>query len=114
MTKKEEKGIAADICLFTINLYVRAWFRAPSAPRTDLELIKEIDKYKDHNQAMFEISMKKIIGNLCYLSEEPITLAFFYDGATDDTKHAMVSALQTPGAEHPLKRITVDKALVST
>ena len=115
MTKKEEKGIA-DVCLFTVTLYVKAWFRAlsaPSSPRVDLELIKEIDKYKAQNQAVSQIAMKKILGHLWYLSEELIALAFF-DEVSDDTKRLMVSALQAPGAEHPLKRITVDPTLVSS
>lgn len=116
MTKKEEKGIA-DVCLFTVTLYVKAWFRAPSAPsspRVDLELIKEIDKYKAQNQAVSQIAMKKILGHLWYLSEELIALAFFDDEVSDGTKPLMVSALQAPGAEHPLKRITVDPTLVSS
>jgi len=44
LTKKEEKGIA-DICQFTVHLYIKAWFQAPSAvlaPRIDLQLIKNL------------------------------------------------------------------------
>lgn len=47
------------------------------------------------------------------MSEELIAHAFFDDGVTDDTKRMMVSALQRPGTEHPLKRIILDPALVS-
>lgn len=115
MTKREEKGIA-DVCLFTVILYIKAWFRAPSAPsapRVDLDLIKEIDKYKEQNQAVSQIAMKKILGHLWYLSEELIALAFFDDEVTDDTKRLMVNALRVPGTEHPLKRIAVDPTLVS-
>ena len=115
MTKREEKGIA-DVCLFTVILYIKAWFRAPSAPsapRVDLDLIKEIDKYKEQNQAVSQIAMKKILGHLWYLSEELIALAFFDDEVTDDTKRLMVNALRVPGTEHPLKRIVVDPTLVS-
>lgn len=52
--------------------------------------------------------MNKIIRHLWYLSEELVALAFFDDEVSNDTKHHMVTALQTSGAEHPLKRITVD------
>ena len=113
MTKKEEKGIA-DVYLFKAWFH-KAWFRAPSAPsspRVDLELIKDIEKYKAHNKAVSQIAMKKTLGHLWYLSEELIAMAFFDDEVSDATKRLMVSALQAPGAEHPLKRITLDPALV--
>ena len=58
--------------------------------------------------------MKKILGHLWYLSEELIALDFFDDGVTEDTKCLILSALQTPGTEHPLKRINVGFALVSS
>ena len=48
------------------------------------------------------------------MSEELIALAFFEDEVSDETKLLMVSALQAPGAEHLLKRITVDPTLVSS
>jgi len=38
LTKAEEKGLR-DICLFTVQVYVKVWFQAPAAtmaPRLDL------------------------------------------------------------------------------
>ena len=58
--------------------------------------------------------MKKILEHLWYLFEEVIALTFFDDGVTDDAKYLMVSALQTPATEHPLKEIIVDYALVNS
>ena len=43
LTKREEKGIR-DICLFTVRLYITAWYRSPeatSAPRLDLQLLND-------------------------------------------------------------------------
>lgn len=72
LTKMEEKGIA-NICIFTVFLYVKAWFQAPhvpSATRTDLELLKDIVRYKEKNSEIAEITLKKLLGHLWYLSKE--------------------------------------------
>ena len=55
-----------------------------------------------------EISMKKFLGHMCYLSEELTVFAFFDDGNSGDTKKLMVNVLHKQGPEHPLKRITID------
>ena len=42
LIKREERGIW-DVCIFTVHLYVKAWFTALSAisaPRNDLKLLK--------------------------------------------------------------------------
>ena len=116
LTKKEERGIA-DICLFTVMLYIKAWFQAPhgpSAPRTDLQLLKEICRYKENNAAVAEVALKKLLGYLWYLSEELLAFAFFDDSVLDETKHQMVAALHKAGTEHPLKRATLEPALISS
>jgi hypothetical protein len=110
LTKREQKGLA-DICLFTVLLYVKSWFQAPfapSAPRIDLDLLKDIEKYKENNSTIASIAMKKFLGHLWYLSEELVAFAFFDDGVSVDTKRQMVAALHKTGNEHPLKRITLD------
>jgi hypothetical protein len=116
LTKREENGLA-DICLFTVMLYVKAWFQAPYAPcasRIDLNLLKDIEKYKENNSAIADIAMKKFMGHLWYLSEELVAFAFFDDGVSVDTKRQMVAALHKTGIEHPLKRITVDSAVINS
>ena len=92
-------------------IYVKAWFQAssaPSAPRIDLQLLKDIYSYRKISESISKNALNKIIRHLWYLSEELVALAFFDDEVSNDTKHHMVTALQTSGAEHPLKRITVD------
>ena len=110
LTKRQEKALA-DICQFTVIIYVKAWFQAssaPSAPRIDLQLLKDIYSYRKISESISKNALNKIIRHLWYLSEELVALAFFDDEVSNDTKHHMVTALQTSGAEHPLKRITVD------
>jgi len=79
-----------------------------SALCIDIRLIKDIDSYKDINAAVSGIAMKKFLGHHWYLSEELFALAFFDDDVPDDTRRKMVLSLQYPGAEHPLKRITLE------
>ena len=43
---KERRKGCSDICQFTILIYLKAWFMAPSAPSTDLQLLKDIHIYK--------------------------------------------------------------------
>ena len=110
LTKRQEKALA-DICQFTVIIYVKAWFQAssaPSAPRIDLQLLKDIYSYRKISESISKNALNKIIRHLWYLSEELVALAFFDDEVSNDTKHHMVTALQTSRAEHPLKRITVD------
>jgi len=116
LTKKEEVGIR-DICLFTVLVYVKAWFTAQSsaaAPRHDLQLLKAIDEYKHHHAAISAAALKKFLGHLWYLSPELIALSFFDDNVSHETKRAMVRALDTPGEDHPQKRITVDPLLIQS
>mgnify|MGYP003492342303 FL=1 len=117
LTKREQKGIA-DICLFTVKLYVTAWYQAPYAPfapRLDLQLLKDIMEYKAFNTAVAHVALKKFLGHLWYLSEELVAFAFFDDAVSHDTKRQMVEALHnTGGNEHPLKRITLDPTIISS
>lgn len=116
LTKREEKGLA-DISLFTVMIYIKTWFQAPnapSAPRIDLDLLKDLEKYKEHNAAIANIAMKKFLGHLWYLSEELVALAFFDDGVSVHTKRQMVAALHKTGIEHPQKRITLDTAVINS
>ena len=117
LTKREQKGIA-DICLFTVKLYVTAWYQAPYAPfapRLDLQLLKDIMEYKALNTAVADVALKKFLGHLWYLSEELVAFAFFDDAISLDTKRQMVEGLHnTGGNEHPLKRITLDPTVISS
>jgi len=116
MTKREEKGIA-DVCLFTVMLYVKAWFQAPHAPSaslTDLQLLKDIITYRQNNAAVAEVALKKISGYLWYLSEELVAFAFFDDRVSVDTKRLMVTAVHKTGPENPPKRAVLEPALISS
>ena len=114
LTKTEEAGLR-DICVFTVLLYVKPWFRAPSAscaPRLDLQLLKDIDNYKSHNSVISAVALKKLLGHLWYLSPVLVAFGFFDDDVSTDTKRRMVQALQVPGDDHHVKRAIVDPAMI--
>jgi hypothetical protein len=53
LNAREEKGLK-NICIFAVRLYVRAWFTAPSAtsaPRHDLQLLKDMQRSDSINSA---------------------------------------------------------------
>ena len=58
------------------------------------------------------LALKKLQGHLWYLSEELVALAFFDDQVSVDTKRKMLRSLTNVGIENPLKRITIDDALI--
>ena len=51
LTAHQEKGLKR-VKLFVVQVYMKAWFTAPSSvqsPRNDLELLKNLQRYKDSN-----------------------------------------------------------------
>ena len=80
LMKKEEKAVK-DICIFTaiIPVYIKYWFQASvgcSAPRNDLQLLKDLASFESINETMAKVAMKKILRHLRYSSEELVSFAF--------------------------------------
>ncbi|GBP27014.1 hypothetical protein EVAR_11247_1 [Eumeta japonica] len=72
LSKREETAIK-EICVFTVSIYVKYWYQAPSAcaaPRNDLQLLKDLVSFQNINKAMSQNAIHKILGHLWYLSEE--------------------------------------------
>lgn len=108
LTSREIKGLQ-EICLFAVQVYIKAWYTAPSpcsAPRQDLWFLKAIYQYPNRN--ISKIATNKFLGHLWYLSEELVALAFFDDNVPIETKREMVTALNNPGIENPSKRANVE------
>ena len=57
-----------------------------------VELLKDLDSYKQVNQAFPHLAFRKILGHLWYLSEELIALTFFDPEVPIDTKNRMIQA----------------------
>lgn len=112
LTKKDEKAVR-EICIFTVVIYVKYWFQAPSgwsAPRNDLQLLKDLRNlaFEIFNKNIAAVALKKILNHLWYLSEELVSLAFFDDDLSVHQKKKMVEALRIEGKEDCLKRINID------
>lgn len=114
MSKNEENGIK-DICIFTVRIYAKYWFQAPSgwsAPRNDLQLLKDLKAYEEINQQIAKAAVKKILSHLWYLSEELVAFAFFDDKVPLETKRKMVNAVENEGLEYYPKRRTLEYDLI--
>ena len=75
------------------------WFRAPSAasaPHSDLQFIKKLQRYHDIDSKIAESAVKAILNHLWYLTEDLVGLVFLCDDAPDVRKLTMLSELQKP------------------
>lgn len=94
---KREYDSVRDICIFIVRCYVKAWFNAPNAcftPRQDFKFLRDLYDYKTIDKKLSEVTQKKCIDHLWYLSPELVGFAFFDDEISDDTKIKMVQALK--------------------
>lgn len=110
LTKKEHKAIT-EICVFVVTIYVRCWFQAPlatSAPMNDMWLLKSLKKFENINKVMSKKALTKFLGHLWYLSEELVSLAFFDDEVSLESKQKMVLSINEEGSDYSPKRITLD------
>ena len=72
LTKSEEKGLRY-ICCFAVEVYIRSWYTAPVpryAPRLDLQQLKTLVRYKESEEKIETIALKKFSNHLWYLSKE--------------------------------------------
>ena len=103
------------ISLFTVTLYVQAWFNASNscdAPFNDLCLLQRIESYAAVDSEISQVALKKLRGHLWYLSEDLISLAFFSDKVSTEEKKSMVVALTKPGQPRNIRR--VDSKLIQS
>jgi hypothetical protein len=63
-----------------------------SAPRNDLAFMKSLTGYA--NQTVAHVASEKFGNHLWYLSEELISLAFFDESVSTETKRKMKSSLK--------------------
>lgn len=89
---------------FVLKIYLKAWFTcacASSAPQNDLQLLCELESYKESHEAVAKAAMKSFSGHLRYLSEILVCLAFFDSAVSAELKSAMVTALDNKTTDHP-------------
>jgi len=106
MSEAEKAGVA-EVCIFGIQVYVKSWFlsRLPIlAPTNDLMLLKLLTSLKSKTA---KAALRKLCGQLWYLSEELVALSFF-----KRELNAEVASLSREAPDNPPKRITVDAAQI--
>lgn len=101
------------ICLFLVNIYVVAWFDAPSPIKSahqDLNMIKNLYAFSSIHAKIADAATKTFSRHLWYLSEELVGLSLFDDTVTIQVKKQTVVAMKTRErtVENSKKFITKD------
>lgn len=89
---------------FILKVYLNSWFTSPcatSAPRRDLQLLQQLENYKETNDTVAKAAIKSFSGHLWYLSEILVGFAFFDNDVSSEMKLAMVAALDKKTTDHP-------------
>jgi len=112
MTARELSNLG-DFCVFGVTCYIRSWFlsRLPTAaPTSDLHLLKQLAECGSPASLG---ALKKLCGQLWYVSEELVAFDFFDRDVDAAEKRSMLKALQRQGTEDPPKRVTVDQSSIA-
>lgn len=100
-----------QVCVFIVLLYVKDWFTcslATSAPNNDLTLLKNLHQFWEIDREISEVTVKKFLRHLWYLTPECAALAFFDTSLSVETRRRMVDKLtEEPGADYG-KRFIID------
>ena len=103
-----EKQALRRICLFTVTVYVKAWFNATNscdAPYNDLCLLQTVESYRAVDSEIADIVLCKLRRHLWYLSEDLAGLALFSDHVCAAEKRAMIASLKKPQQKSDLQRV---------
>lgn len=99
---RKEKSQLANVCIFIVSSYLKAWFTASdavTAPNNDLVLLKELATNANTNSSplrkIYEAAFKKFKSHLWYLSEFLVPLALFDESVSTDYKRKMCQAMKT-------------------
>ena len=104
LTKREIQDLG-HFCVFGVGAYVKSWFLShlpTAAPNSDLHLLKLLVAFGSPSAKR---ALKKLCGQLWYLSEELVAFAFFDRDIDVSEKRAMVEGLSREGEEDPPKRV---------
>src|SRR6218665_3164420 len=111
LTKRETQGLV-DFCVFGVVVSIKSWFlcRLPTAaPENDLNLLKLLVQVESPSA---KNALKKLCGQLRYLSEKLVALAFFDRDVDASEKRGMVEGLRRVGEDDLPRRISVDQSTI--
>lgn len=81
---------------------------ATNAPNNDLNLIKDIIRYKAINESIANAALSSFKNHLWYISEILVDFSFFDSDIDISTKKKMVKNVSRDGSKCPLNRIKID------
>lgn len=99
-----------DFLLFVCNIYLKYWYLAPiasSAPRNDLNLLKDLVAYRNENAEMSSNILKVFLRHTWYVNEQLIALSLFDNEVCSAEKRKMVMNLNKKGSSKMLKRVDI-------
>lgn len=79
----------ADICIFIVKIYVRAWYLMPQTietPIIDFQFMKALKAHKEVDPLLSNATLRKFMNHLWYLMPESITFSFFNEVLPLDLK----------------------------
>ena len=87
---------------------MKTWLNAPNscdAPLNDLVLLQTLESYDDVDRQLAEVAIKKMTGQLWFLSEDLAGLALFCDQVVKCEKVVMIDALKKPSTKPDYRRL---------
>lgn len=116
---RDEFGLTArelnslrQICIFTIMVYLKAWFSSTSAiaaANHDLDFLKKLIEYKKIDASISSATCEKMTSHLWYLNDELAILSLFDDTVPIDMKKKIVEAVKVrDGIDSKVKRFEID------
>lgn len=83
-------------CMFIALIYTKFWNQSPNAVDAavnDLQLMKELDVYRQIDDDIADSALRAIQRHLWYLSDELILLSLFSEKVSNDEKDSMIISL---------------------
>lgn len=59
LTEQNISGLL-KVCIFIVDVYVRAWYDAPYAPRSDLQLAADLKRFASVDQNAAAIGLREL------------------------------------------------------
>lgn len=106
-----------EVCIFIVQVYVKAWFTAPnaiSAPRNDIHLLRNLSEFSAHRPNVCQTAFRKLANHLWHLGEELVALAFFKHVSLECKRRMSVAIRSVSGCDDDGRRKSVNVSDIRT
>ena len=106
ITAEEETGLR-NLCIFGVMIYIKHWYQSDDvtrAPNADLQLMQSLVTYENIHADISTSGLRKICGQLWYLSEELVMLALFDKTIPTDIKRSIVVELKIEPSDDEIQK----------